>query len=87
MVLVATVKLDQRTLTRMEHLCIIRQLQVRLGFVKAFMVVVLVLGTVPMVLAINHVPPEMELPQTVQVDQEEHPTVALVLLEMQDMLL
>jgi hypothetical protein len=87
MVLVATVKLDQRTLTRMEHLCIIRQLQVRLGFVKAFMVVVLVLGTVPMVLAINHVLAEMELPQTVRVGQEERATVVRVLLEKQDMLL
>jgi hypothetical protein len=71
----------------MEHLCIIRQVLVRLGFVKAFMVVVLVLGTVPMVLAINHVLAEMELPQTVRVGQEEQATVVRVLLEMQDMLL
>jgi hypothetical protein len=71
----------------MEHLFIIRQLQVRLAVVKVLMLVVLVLGTALTALAMFHVLAEMELPQTVQVGQEEQATAVLVLLEMQDMLL
>jgi cell division protein YceG involved in septum cleavage len=71
----------------MEHLFIIRQLQVRLAVVKVLMLVVLVLGTALTALAMFHVLAEMELPQTVQVVRGEQATAVLVLLEKQDMLL